>query len=389
MRSRLTVLLPVLAAISVALLGFSGCGKKQEPPPPPPPVEEPAPPPAPEPAPPPVPAPAPVPVVEVRKPPAKIVFRLPTVNDGLFRDEPAAFYMFTDRYVEKQMVQKWEGGSYGFVRTPRTTKFGEVFTQFHEGIDIAPVARDAKGEPQDTVHAIGDGVVAYCTAPGLSSNYGNYVIVAHDTGEGIFCSLYAHLRKIAVSPGKAVKAGELLGEMGYTGRGIDRRRAHVHLELCVLLSERYDDYYRFHFKLANGHGNYNGQNLAGLDVAKFLRDHRADPSLSPADFLAKEEPYFHVLVPNKGAELGIAQRYPKLRQPGPAGVSWEVAFSGTGVPLAVRPSAAACTAPVVSKVKSSPGYHQWNSRNLLTGSGDTAGLSREGARYVQLVTGDY
>src|SRR5690606_30516596 len=119
---------------------------------------------------------------------------------------------------------------------------------------IAPARRDARGEPEDIVCAIADGTVAYATANARLSNYGNYVIVAHTwDGGGTFYSLYAHLREIDVDAGRTVSRGDALGRMGHTGDGIDRRRAHVHLELCLMLSSRFDDYNGKFNKLANPH----------------------------------------------------------------------------------------------------------------------------------------
>ncbi|RYD30872.1 MAG: M23 family metallopeptidase, partial [Verrucomicrobiaceae bacterium] len=110
-------------------------------------------------------------------------FQLPTANDALFKNSPADFFMFVDRYTPQGPIQVWEGGGYGFVRNPRDTPQGTVFTKFHEGIDIAPMQRDAKGEPQDSVHAIADGVVAYTTNSPRTSNYGHYVVLRHTIGK--------------------------------------------------------------------------------------------------------------------------------------------------------------------------------------------------------------
>ena len=391
--------LPLRAAFCLALACFTaGCGRKETPavaal------VEAAAPavpeslPPAPGPAAaekPPVPLVSPVPL---RNPPPRRtgpVFQLPTKNDALFRGKPEEFYMFVDRYTPTGAVQVWQGGSYGNVRNPRTTAQGEVFTKFHEGIDIAPMERDAAGEPQDIVHAIADGTVVYC-APNASSNYGNYVVVEHPCGEdhGNFYSLYAHLRRIDTTAGTVVKRGQALALMGHTGEGIDRRRSHVHLELCLMLSDHFSDFYARYYKLANPNGNWHGHNLIGIDVAAFLLAARAEPGLTPADFLRTAQPYYKVRVPNKGAELAIAHRYPWLRRPGEPAASWEIGYNAAGVPLSVQPDKAPCTVPSVVWVKPTPGYHSWNTRNHLGGSGNTATLAPEGARYQQLVTGDF
>lgn len=318
------------------------------------------------------------------------VFQLPTKNDALFRKKPQDFYMFVDRYTPAGAVQVWQGGSYGNVRNPRTTAHGEVFTKFHEGIDIAPVERDAAGEPLDHVHAIAAGTVVF-TTPNAASNYGNYLLIEHPCGEdhGTFYSLYAHLKSFHVTVGTVVRRGQAVAQMGHTGEGLDRRRSHLHLELCLLLSDRFNDFYAKHYKLANPNGNWHGHNLIGLDVAAFLLAAHADPGLTPADFLRTQAAYYKVRVPNKGAELAIAHRHPWLRRPGPPAASWEISYNAAGVPLAIAPDKEPCAVPAVVWVKPFPGYHSWNTRNHLGGTGNSATLAPEGSRYQQLITGDF
>ncbi len=320
------------------------------------------------------------------------VFGLPTKNDALFKNEPDHFYMFVDRYgADGKVTQVWQGGGYGYVRNPRNTASGEVYTKFHEGVDIAPMERDAAGEPQDIVHAICDGTVVFCS-PNAASNYGNYVVIEHPCGaeSGNFYSLYAHLRRIDTTVGTVVKKDDPIALMGHTGEGIDRRRSHVHLELCMMLSDRFADFYTKFYKLANTNANWHGHNLVGLDVAGFLKAARATPGITPPEFLKTAEKYYTVRVPNKTREeLEIVRRYPWLRKPGDMGVSWEISYNTAGVPLSIAPSAVSCAFPTVSWVKPSVTSHSWNSRGHLGGSGSTATLTPDGTKYQQLVTGDF
>lgn len=332
------------------------------------------------------------PVVTPPVPAAKplLEFQLPTDNTGLLTGRPEQFYMFVDRYTPAGQIQVWEGGSYGFVRNPRVVTQGTVYTKFHEGIDIAPAGRDAAGEPLDEVRAIADGTVAYVTSSPKVSNYGNYVVVLHQIGKaGVFYSLYAHLRTISVQPGAAIRRGGVLGVLGHTGAGIDRRRAHVHLEIGMVLSERYEVSGGGILALDGGHGNYHGSNLIGLDAGAFLAANHADPKLMPDRFLQQQEVYYKVQVPNVGRELELVARYPWLRRPGAAGVAWEISFTGPGVPVAIAPSAEPVPFATVSWVKPFSGYHSWNTRSLLGGTGNTATLTNEGQRYLKLVAGDF
>ncbi len=317
-------------------------------------------------------------------------FALPTDNQRLLQSQPEQFFMFVDRYTPTGQIQVWQGGAYGFVRNPRETAQGTVFTKFHEGIDIAPEGRDGRGEPTDEVRAVADGAVVYVTASAHTSNYGNYAVLLHRVGAaGEFYSLYAHLKEASVAAGTPIQRGQRVGLLGHTGDGIDRRRAHVHLEVGLVLSERFEDYNKRTGALANRHGNYHGSNLMGLDVAAFFTAQQADRRLMPDQFLRGQEVYYKVLVPNRGQELELVGRYPWLRQPGPAAAAWEISFTGPGVPVAVAPASQAVSFPSVSWVRAFAGYHSWNTRSMLGGSGNSATLTAEGNRFLSLVAGDF
>lgn len=87
--------------------------------------------------------------------------------------------------------------------------------RMHTGIDIA----SPRGTP---VYASGDGIVLN---PGGLTGYGNVVCIAHGFG---YQSLYAHLSKVAVRPGKKIKRGELVGYVGSTGLSV---APHLHYEI--------------------------------------------------------------------------------------------------------------------------------------------------------------
>ncbi|CAN5299199.1 hypothetical protein BH23VER1_BH23VER1_19510 [soil metagenome] len=317
--------------------------------------------------------------------------QLPTKNDALFSGNPSKFYMFTDRTFEGVKSTPWQAGGYGYVRNPKRSQGSLVYTRFHEGIDIAPVSRDARGEPQDTVSAIAPGKVVFASSSARHSNYGNYVVVQHDWGYGPFFSLYAHLNAISASVGQPVSAGTPLGRLGYTGAGIDRRRAHLHLEFNLMLSAGFEKWHQIHFTSPNHNGIYNGLNLAGLDVAGLLRAAREDPALTVQRFMARMETYYMVATP-RGARFDLVTRYPWLAQDPravAAAPSLEISFSRSGVPLRVAPSQLRLKYPSVTKVKESPHSHAWNTNSRLTGSGGRAALSPGGSRYVQLVSGDF
>src|SRR5215475_8726478 len=88
---------------------------------------------------------------------------LPTANDALYRGDGEAFYQYVQRDFKGEITYPWEGGQYGFVRTPVETPEGIVLVHFHEGVDIKPLKRDPKGEPLDDILAIAAGRVVHCS----------------------------------------------------------------------------------------------------------------------------------------------------------------------------------------------------------------------------------
>ncbi|MBE2286445.1 MAG: M23 family metallopeptidase [Prosthecobacter sp.] len=313
---------------------------------------------------------------------------LPTDNRALF-DQPSSFFQFVDRDFEGAKTTPWEGGQFGFVRDPR--RFGSriAYARFHEGLDIKPLQRDAKGNPLDEVRAIADGIVAYSTvSPGLS-NYGRYIVVKHDWNEGSFYSLYAHLAEPRVAVGQKVKAGTMLGVLGYTGSGIDQRRAHVHVELNLFLSRRFEAWHAASFATPNHHGVFNGLNLIGLDLQALYLAQKKNPAVTAAGAVRATESGYRVAVPGD-AEMEIVKNYPWLldgARPTGKPVSWEVTFSRWGLPLAVKTSNTPVSQPVVTWVKDAGIPHYTHTRGCVTGSGSTGKLTTEGLRFVKLVCG--
>ncbi|HVF78886.1 MAG TPA: peptidoglycan-binding protein [Solirubrobacteraceae bacterium] len=102
------------------------------------------------------------------------------------------------------------------VQAPVGDRFGPRFNVFHAGLDFPASA----GSP---VSAAGFGTVV--TAGFDASGWGNMVVIGHRFG---LRTLYAHLAKIAVSPGQSVGVGQLIGTVGSTGRSTG---PHLHFEL--------------------------------------------------------------------------------------------------------------------------------------------------------------
>jgi peptidoglycan hydrolase-like protein with peptidoglycan-binding domain len=95
--------------------------------------------------------------------------------------------------------------------------FGPRGDRFHPGVDYpAPTGT--------TVVAAGDGVVV---GAGPVEGYGNLVVVQHAGG---VTSMYAHLSKFLVEPGRRVTRGTPIGLVGSTGESTG---PHLHFEVRV------------------------------------------------------------------------------------------------------------------------------------------------------------
>ncbi len=314
----------------------------------------------------------------------RLSLQLPTANDALFRGDLAGFYMPTNLTSRPP-----ESGSWGFVRNAREFPGkGRVYTRFHEGLDIRPVARDARGIPTDPVKAIAAGRVVYVNPSATRSNYGKYVVVQHDFGYGPICSLYAHLATTAVEVGQRVSANSILGILGSTGRGLNNSRAHLHLELNIVLSERYNEF----INAANPHGNYNGLNLSGIDLADIYLKLRQNPNLNLSKHIHALPQHYRITTPRKtSGPLPIVRRYRWMgfgNHDKPS-KSWEMAFTRSGFLIGVAPSNREVDKPTVTYVRSTRIDHRHYTIGRLTGTGSTATLTASGERYIALVTDEF
>jgi hypothetical protein len=311
---------------------------------------------------------------------------LPTDNDALFSGDGPAFYQYIDRDYNGVKSTPWEGGQYGFVSDPKSTGGGVVYTRFHEGIDIRSVHRDATDEPLDEVRAIADGEVVHVNSVPSYSNYGKYVVIEHRWDASNYYSLYGHLSSISVQRGETVRRGQPIAVMGYTGTGINRERAHLHLELCLMFSRQFEAWYDTFFrKDPNRHGLYNGMNLAGLDVARLYLALRKNPALTIPEFLATEETFYKVTLP-KARHFDLPALYPWMGSVGKrSGSAWEVSFARSGVPLRIEATDRRVAQPELSYVKNSAAECSYLTRDIVSGRGANAHLTGYGAQLMRLL----
>jgi len=312
---------------------------------------------------------------------------LPTDNDALFSGGGAAFYQHIERNFKGLKSTPWEGGQYGFVRDPTDTAGGLVYTRFHEGIDIRPLHRDAHGEPLDEVRAIADGKVVHVNSVPGYSNYGKYIVIEHRWGGSNYYSLYGHLSSLAVQTGETMKRGQRIAVMGYTGTGLNRERAHLHLELNLMLSPEFESWYNAFFRNDPNHnGVYNGMNLAGLDIARLYLALRKNPSLTIPEFLGREETFYKVTVP-KARHFELPKLYSWMVTTGSRNEksSWEVSFAPSGVPLRIESSDKSVMQPELSYVKKSSVDYSHLTRDIISGHGTSAHLTDYGKQLMRLL----
>ncbi|TGK07267.1 M23 family metallopeptidase [Leptospira semungkisensis] len=127
---------------------------------------------------------------------------------GLPKEEKNFFYglVFSNPLAEEGRVSS----RYGKRKDPFTKK-----DTFHGGIDLAA----EEGTP---VYASADGVVSFS---GSKGGYGSLIVLKHPLG---YETKYGHLSKLLVPPGTKVKKGQLIGEVGMTGRATG---FHLHFEV--------------------------------------------------------------------------------------------------------------------------------------------------------------
>ena len=97
-----------------------------------------------------------------------------------------------------------------------TSKFGKRWGRSHEGIDIA-------ARVGTSIVSVAKGIVVY--SGNDLGGYGNLTIISHDGG--VF-SIYAHAKKNYTNKGDSVHRGQVIAEVGMTGRTTG---PHLHFEV--------------------------------------------------------------------------------------------------------------------------------------------------------------
>jgi len=136
------------------------------------------------------------------------------VPGGIKKDAPAAV---RSRFAAVLTPDAGTVTASGAFIWPATGRITQSFSFYHKAIDIANKA----GGP---ILAADSGVVTTSGWPD-GSGYGNRVTIDHGNG---FVTLYAHMSVVQVQQGQRVNRGDLLGQMGSTGRSTG---THLHFEI--------------------------------------------------------------------------------------------------------------------------------------------------------------
>ena len=259
---------------------------------------------------------------------AGIDFVFPTPSKSWARGDISTF-------VQPTASGDPESGLFGCVRTGGA--------QFHEGLDIAPTARDRRGEATDPIFAAMDGVVRHVSTNPGGSGYGRYIVIEHPEQQPAVYTLYAHLARVeaGIRPGAAVKKGQTIATMGRSAGGyaIPKERAHLHFEIGLRATDEFESWYAWRrFGSRNEHGDFNGMNLMGIDPLDFMRQWRAGRVDSFQEYFDRLRPVVTVRVATSRVPDFI-RRYPALlRKPISGLVSgWQVECNSTGLPFAWTP----------------------------------------------------
>jgi hypothetical protein len=197
------------------------------------------------------------------------------------------------------------------------------------------------------------------------------------------------LNATSVTVGQEVAQGDALGRLGYTGVGIDRRRAHVHFEVNLILSHDFDGWYKIIYPDGNRHGLYNGMNLAGMDVGRLLVAAHQTPGLTIPAFLASEEVAFKAAVPATD-KFVLAKLYPWMIRGDAAGAkSWEISFTSSGLPIWLEARREAVSQPAVTSATPSKFPLNYVTRGYVSGTSKSPTLTPSGRAFLRLVSGDF
>ena len=257
-------------------------------------------------------------------------YAFPTDQKGLLDPPSDSVFMPT-------AADNVESALFGSART-RQYQFG-LAPAFHEGIDIAPLQRDRRGNAMDKIYAAADGLVAYINRIAGNSSYGRYVVIEHTDPAGPLYTLYAHMDASApgLKAGDQVTMGQTIGRMGHTSTlDIPKARSHLHFEVGLMLNRRFGQWYKAK-KLKPYHNVYHGWNMLGLDPLDLFRNRNAEGQFELLKYTRSQTPAFELIV-QAPRFPDYFEIYPALWEgPRPGDGLMRLVFTESGLILSGRP----------------------------------------------------
>lgn len=101
---------------------------------------------------------------------------------------------------------------------------GVITQKYHAGHYALDIADSSK----PPIWAAASGTVVKASSGTWGGGYGNHVIIDHGNG---YKTLYGHMDHLTVTEGQYVEQGEVIGQMGNTGRVYGRTGIHLHWEV--------------------------------------------------------------------------------------------------------------------------------------------------------------
>jgi murein DD-endopeptidase MepM/ murein hydrolase activator NlpD len=141
-------------------------------------------------------------------------------NVGCGAIKPTIAKSTTKTASNEPLLDGWNWPSYpGYFARPISGGRETQHLHGHNAVDFA----DVRGTP--ILASAGGTVIVSKKDGGWNGGYGNYVVVSHANKSQ---TLYAHMAQVAVNVGQAVSQGDVLGNIGMTGKTTG---PHVHFEI--------------------------------------------------------------------------------------------------------------------------------------------------------------
>ena len=177
--------------------------------------------------------------------------------------------------------------------------------------------------------------------------------------------------------------------MGWTGPGLDRSRAHLHLEITFQINPQFEEWVKTtkpgRLWEPNRHGEWNGLNLMGIDPAPLLLAAQQGKPKSWKEALAVQPGGFVVKVSAPKSRVNWTD-WTQAQENCTGAESWEIEMTPWGLPLKVSASALPVNGPELVANPGQPNEGKYYCRGLVEPDGKGGmRLSKFGRQYVEMM----